>query len=193
LIPVSLNDTGVTWSCLNGGGDAASCKVSVGCHGSIFYGCEDGHQWQFDCASEGKACVSTSVGTQCVDGTCDGSFVERCKGSVVQVCDGKILTEHDCGEQAGTCMIGPTGPLWTRCIANLASCMASPVGDYDYGVRCEGSLRVDCLLGNEIPFDCSKVGLGCVPVLASTQAVPPQQVQVARCQAGADQGGRCTR
>jgi hypothetical protein len=62
--------------------------------------------------------------------------------------------------------------------------MAPPVGDYDYGVRCDGSLRVECLLGNEILFDCSKIGLGCVPVVVSTQTAPPQQVQVARCQAG---------
>jgi hypothetical protein len=163
-------------SCVNGGHGAQACKLPGGCDGSIIYGCGSNFQTQFDCASAGQTCYA-GTSNRCVTGLCQQGS-QKCNGNVLETCNGTFVEQEDCGAENAICAAISGG---ARCQPGGAACTLTTDHYHFDGLRCEGTTLITCG-ASEVPRDCARLGLGCVPVMDA--AAGGASMQVARCQAG---------
>jgi len=156
--------------CLAGGNTPATCSGNAqSCVGNVWQQCtpaagsggNEGLQ-MFDCASVGEMCVTNNGNTDCGYGTCSagaGTCVTpdgTPGGNLVQSCNGGILQRTDCSRFDASC--NPSG-LGAHCRGNGPACSQSAIGDAT--LRCDGSVLVSCIDGQEARYDCGKDNLGC--------------------------------
>jgi len=155
--------------CLGGGSTPASCSGNAkSCNGNTWQQCtinagtggNEGIQ-TFDCSAYGEMCVTNNGNTDCGFGTCSGvtsgcvSPDGNAGGNLVQTCNGGILQRADCTRFDASC--NPSSVA--HCRGNGAPCNKGPLGDTS--LRCDGSVLVTCIDGQEGRYDCGTDSLGC--------------------------------
>jgi hypothetical protein len=119
----------------------------------------------FDCSAIGEMCLASGNNVDCGYGTCSGGTAScvnaagAANGNLVQTCDNGILQRQDCARVGASC--NPSGVLGAHCRGNGPSCSAPSITNNS--LRCEGSVLVSCLDGQEGRYDCGQLNLGCFP------------------------------
>lgn len=159
--------------CLGGNNTPAVCSgVADSCNGNIWQSCTDaagtggmkGMQ-QFDCASSGELCVANGNNVDCGFGTCSGGQPScvgpdgNPGGNLVQSCQNGITKHQDCTLFNASC--NPSGLLGAHCRGNGPACSSPSFGNNT--LRCDGTVLVSCLDGQEAKRDCAPFNLGCYP------------------------------
>lgn len=117
-----------------------------------------------DCNTVGLTCPEGAEGAdaQCAteDGVfpCDepGTAVCAPDGARVRVCDGALASEFDCSAMDGRCSQEKAGG---RCVRSIDSCTPDGTG-IDV---CQGNIISLCVGGERVSFDCTELGLSCIP------------------------------
>jgi hypothetical protein len=170
-IAAAGNNCAAAKRCLANGQTPAPCSGGVGvttCTGNVWGQCNvgagtGGNQGVqlFDCVQYGQMCVANNGNVDCGYGTCGGGAASCVTpdgnpgGNVVQSCDNGILHRADCSKVASSC--NPSGVA--HCRGN-GPAGAAPSFANDT-LRCEGSVLVSCLDGQEGRYDCGQLNLGC--------------------------------
>jgi hypothetical protein len=157
--------------CLGNGSTPAVCSGGFGvttCMGNVWGQCnasagtggQQGVQL-FDCGQYGQMCVANNGNVDCGYGTCGGGN-STCvtpdgnpNGNLVQSCDNGILHRTDCTKIGSSC--NPSGVA--HCRGNGTACSAPSFNNNT--LRCEGSVVVSCVDGQEGRYDCNNLNLGC--------------------------------
>ena len=142
-----------------------NCNLNSSCIGALLDYCSQGgnlHE-SVNCAYDGYTCDVASNDDSglpnCNTGTLEklcASAGTSCSGTTVEVCDGEELSEFDCAALGQTCS-SKAGPA--LCVGSSDEC--SP---FDTSVNeCTGTSISLCVGGKKESFDCSSLGLSCIP------------------------------
>lgn len=128
------------------------------CDGQWQKECQGNLLHSIDCRNLGEVCSNEPTGSTCVPSTtpCDPeTFAPHCNGDVFVQCDwsGYVL-EDDCRSNIFLTHCGTWRDSVTGCIAEPSSCTES---------HCDGDVASICLNGELFVYDCSALGLTCVP------------------------------
>jgi hypothetical protein len=142
-----------------------NCAIAGSCIGTLLDYCGAGSNLTFgiNCAYDGYTCDLASNDdsglANCNTGTlykpCNSAGT-TCAGAVVEVCDGYDDSEFDCAALGETC-VAKAGPA--VCVGTGDACTP-----FDSTVDvCTGDTIALCIGGQKQSFDCTSLGLKCVP------------------------------
>jgi hypothetical protein len=152
--------------CVLGTNGVHNCDIKGACGSTdctstfINYCSVDGHHVSYDCAIGGFSCGTDSTNdTDCLtNGTFRGcsTVATTCAGDAVSVCDGAYQAAYDCAAvTGGTC----DNTYTPRCKRPTDTCSpATPGID-----TCTGDVISLCSGGQPTSFDCTSIGLKCLP------------------------------
>jgi hypothetical protein len=158
--------------CVTLGHGSAWCAAHPGttCDGDVLVPCStatpaDAALFTVDCAARGMHCAVANGGASCSDGvSCDPrAEMPYCDGNrYYQYCDSttRLRYRFDCARSTipnATCR-GSKG-----CVPSGPPCSAN---------RCDGDVLVSCIVGQEVPLDCSQRASHCVDVMGNPTCVP---------------------
>lgn len=163
-------DCATVLDCVSRGHDAGYCAAHPGfsCDGDQLVQCAsvDPALFVTDCAALGMHCAERNGAAGCTDGVgCDPNSPAACDGNrYYQYCNSMGLRYRlDCARSSipnATCRIG----------SNRAGCL--PSGPPCASPRCDGDVRVTCLVGQEVRDDCTQLGSTCTMVAGKPACVP---------------------
>ena len=140
------------------------------CDGDLLVPCPtatpaDAALFTVDCAARGMHCEALNGSASCTDGIhCDPKAeMPYCDGNrYYQFCDSttELRYRFDCARStiANTTCRGSKG-----CVPSGPPCSAN---------RCDGDILVSCIVGEEVPLDCSQRASHCVDVGGNPTCVP---------------------
>jgi hypothetical protein len=158
-------------ACLDNGMTPAPCSGnSSTCMGNFIVSCSpatgsNGNNGQsvYDCSQlgPGYTCVASNGNVDCGTASCGGGNPTQCAANVLQDCRNGILHQVDCTHFSATC-VATLGV--SHCRGAGPGCSQSPTAENPAAaIRCDGSVLVTCTDGQEARYDCSRLGLSCLP------------------------------
>jgi hypothetical protein len=162
-------------ACLDNGMTPAPCSGSSStCMGNFKVTCSpaagsNGNNGQsvFDCSTlgPGYTCVAANGNVDCGTASCGGGNATQCNMNTLQECNNGILRQVDCMHFSSTCVTTTIATVSvSHCRGAGPGCSQQSTSNNPLAaIRCDGSVLVSCSDGQEARYDCSQLGLNCMP------------------------------